>query len=48
MAYVEGMKPFIIRVYPDFELFEQYRKRLRMLIEQVGNKLEKYYKYQPI
>ena len=48
MAYVEGMKPFIIRVYPDFELFEQYRKRLRMLIEQVHNKLEKYYKYQPI
>lgn len=46
ISYVEGMKPFIIRVYPDLELFKEFEKRLDVLIEQVKKKLENYYKYE--
>jgi putative phage-type endonuclease len=45
MSYVEGMKSFIIRVYPDQELFKEFEKRLDVLIEEVKTKLEKYHKY---
>jgi len=45
MSYVEGMKPFIIRVYPDIELFKEFERRLDILIEQVKEKLEIYNKY---
>lgn len=45
MSYVEGMKPFIIRVYPDLELFKEFEKRLDVVIIQVQNKIEKYNKY---
>lgn len=46
MSYVEGMKPFIIRVYPDLELFKEFERRLDILIEQVKAKLTNYYKYE--
>ena len=45
MSFVEGMKPFIIRVYPDTKLFEEFEKRLDILIEQVKEKLTKYHSY---
>jgi putative phage-type endonuclease len=45
MSFVEGMKSFVIRVYPDVELFKEFEKRLDILIEEVKSKLEKYHKY---
>ena len=45
MSYVEGMKPFIIRVYPDEELFKQFEERLDGLIIKVNEELETYKKY---
>ena len=45
MSYVSGMKPFIIPVEPDLKLFEEFEKRLDLLIIHVQNKLETYHKY---
>jgi putative phage-type endonuclease len=45
MSYVPGMKPFIIRVYPDLELFKEFEIRLDKLIEQVKQKLSNYEKF---
>lgn len=45
MSFVEGMKPFIIRVYPDKEIFKQFEERLDKLIERVKEELETYKKY---
>jgi predicted phage-related endonuclease len=45
MSYVQGMKSFIIPVYPDTELFTEFEKRLDALIIAVKNKLELYHKY---
>jgi len=45
VSYVEGMKPFIIRVFPDEELFTEFEKRLDKLIIDVTEKLNKYHKY---
>jgi putative phage-type endonuclease len=45
MSYVKGMKPFVIRVYPDQELFKEFEKRLDILIEQVKTKISIYEKY---
>ena len=45
MSFVEGMKPFIIRVYPDPELFTEFERRLDILIQQVAQKLLIYQKY---
>ena len=45
MSYVEDMKPFIIRVYPDNEMFTEFEKRLDKLIIDVTEKLNKYHKY---
>lgn len=45
MSFADGMKPFIIRVYPDLELFNEFKERLRLLIFQVKEKLETYNKY---
>lgn len=45
MSYVKGMKPFIIRVLPDEELFKEYKKRLDILILQVNEQLNKYKTY---
>ena len=45
MSFVERMKPFIIPVYPDLKLFEEFEKRLDVLIIQVQNKLNLYKTY---
>jgi putative phage-type endonuclease len=45
MSFVEGMKPFLIRVYPDLELFKEFEKRLDLLSTQVQNKLNLYKQY---
>jgi len=45
VSYVEDMKPFIIRVFPDEELFAEFEKRLDKLIIDVTEKLNKYHKY---
>lgn len=45
MSYVEGMKPFIFRVFPDEELFKEFETRLDKLILQVQNKLLTYNLY---
>jgi putative phage-type endonuclease len=45
MSYVDGMKPFIIRVFPDAELFKEFETRLDILIEQVKSKIEIYNQY---
>ena len=45
MSYSEGMKPFIIRVYPDLELFKVFETRLDKFILDVRQKLNIYYKY---
>jgi len=45
ISFVEGMKPFIIRVYPDMELFAEFEKRLDILIIQVKEKLDNYHNY---
>jgi putative phage-type endonuclease len=45
MSFVEGMKPFIIRAYPDMELFAEFEKRLDILIIQVKEKLDNYHNY---
>ena len=46
MSYCEGMKPFIIRVYPDHELFKEFEARLDKLIVEVKEKLNKYNQYE--
>lgn len=45
MSFVPDMKPFIIRVFPDLELFAEFERRLNLLIIQVKNKIETYHKY---
>jgi putative phage-type endonuclease len=45
MSFVPDMKPFIIPVYPDLELFAEFEKRLDLLIIQVQNKLSLYKSY---
>jgi hypothetical protein len=47
MSYVQGMKPFIVRVYPELELMKEFEKRLDIVISEVQKKLEvyKYYDY---
>jgi putative phage-type endonuclease len=45
MSYVPGMKPFIIEVLPDAELFELFNQRLDKLILEVEEKLTKYQNY---
>jgi len=45
MSFVEGMKPFVIRVYPDPELFNEFEKRMDILMVQVLEKIHLYNKY---
>jgi len=45
VSYVEDMKPFIIRVEPDPELFKEFEMRLDNLIDDVQAKLHKYNTY---
>ena len=44
-SYVEGMKPFILRVYPDSTLFAEFEMRLDKLIKDVKDKLTQYNNY---
>lgn len=46
MSYVSGMKPFIIRVYPDLELHSIFETKLDAIIERVKEKIERYNKYE--
>lgn len=48
MSYCEGMTPFIIRVYPDVELFSEFEKRLDIIIVQVLMKIHNYNQYDPM
>jgi predicted phage-related endonuclease len=45
MSFAEGMKPFIIRVYPEVELFKLFTKRLSIAINQIGELLKQYTNY---
>ena len=45
MSYSEGMQPFIIRVYPDKDLFAEFEKRLDALIPAVKEVTKKYDTY---
>jgi putative phage-type endonuclease len=45
ISYVEGMKLFVVRVYPDKELFAEYETRLDKAITEIKNKIEIYNKY---
>jgi len=45
VSYFPKMKIFIIRVYPDYELFKEYENRLDKLIKDVEEKLNKYERY---
>lgn len=45
MSYVDDMKLFIIRVYPDNELFAEFETRLDKLIKDVTDKLNRYQNY---
>lgn len=42
MSYYPGMKPFIVRVFPDKELHKQYESELREMIKKVQDIIEKY------
>jgi putative phage-type endonuclease len=48
MAYVPGMKPFLIRAYPDQAIFDLYVQRLQKLIKDVEGKLKTYENYNTI
>jgi len=45
VSYVQGMKLFVIRVFPDPELFTEFERRLDILIPQVEQKLLMYQNY---
>jgi len=45
VSFVPGMKLFIIRVYPEPELFTEFERRLDILIEQVDQKIKLYNNY---
>ena len=45
MSFVPGMKPFIIRIKPDVDLFLEFERRLDILIVQVLEKINLYNKY---
>lgn len=45
ISYAEGMKLFVIRVFPGLELFNEFELRLDKLIDQVTEKINTYNKY---
>ena len=45
MSYYPGMKPFIIRVFPDAEMHKKMRDRFEFIIELVKKEIEFYNKY---
>jgi len=45
MSYFPDMKPFIVRVHPDDEIFKLISTRLRLTIQRIKEKLEMYNNY---
>ena len=45
ISYAQDMKLFVIRVYPDYDLFKEFELRLDKLIIQVKEKIKTYNKY---
>jgi putative phage-type endonuclease len=45
VSYVDGMKLFVVRVYPDLELFAEYERRLDLLIPAVESAYKQYQEY---
>lgn len=45
MSYYQNLKPFIIRVYPDLEMHKQIEERLKIAIDLIRTKIEKYKTY---
>lgn len=45
MSYFPDMKPFVLRVFPDEEIFEQIKTRLNTTIERIKLKLDMYKNY---
>lgn len=45
MSYYPNLKPFIIRVYPDNEMHQQIEERLKIAIELIKIRIEKYNQY---
>lgn len=45
-SYCEGLKPFIIRVYPDEKIFAEIEKELDLLIIEVNKLIKEYNSYE--
>lgn len=45
VSYCEGMKLFVVRVFPDVELFAEFEQKLDKAIDVILNKIETYKKY---
>lgn len=45
-SYCDGLKPFIIRVYPDAEIFKLIEIELDIMIESVQKLIKNYYNYE--
>jgi len=48
MSYYPGLKPFIIRVYPDIDMRNQLFERLLKSFELVREYIENYKAYDPL
>jgi putative phage-type endonuclease len=48
VSYVEGMKLFVVRVFPDKEMFKEFEERLDSVIKRVISKLESYKGYEAV
>ena len=46
ISYYPGLKPFIIRVFPDIELFKKFETELDVLISEVNALISNYNKYE--
>ena len=45
ISYCKGMKLFVVRVYPDKDLFAEFEQKLDKAIDQIKVKIERYNKY---
>jgi putative phage-type endonuclease len=45
MSYYPGLKPFIVRVYPDLDMHEQLKLEIRKSIELIKKKIDNYNRY---
>lgn len=46
VSFVDGMKLFVVRVYPDVEMFKEFEARLDVTIDRVKAKLASYNQYE--